>query len=637
MAQETTGQASGPTLAELVEHLMQFEGPPEQFLLHLLAVQCQVGQAESGAILRVSENEQAEALAVFPPLEKGQTTPVWLAQSAEIIPRIAKAGQVVVRPVQTGEEFYAEQAGNHLILMPIRGGAGVRGVAAFLIQTDNPTVLDQCRERLQLTISLLGLYEMRLTLQMRRGDMQRMREACEVLAAVNEQTRLTAAGMAFCNDIAARWNANRVSLGFLRGRYVKMVTMSHTEKITRKTNLVQDIESAMEESLDQDQEVLAPAGPEVVFVNRAARELASRHGPSNVISLPMRHRGEVVAVTTLERAPDQSLSLDEVETLRLTCDLSTARLVDLHEHDKWIGAKAAGAMRKGLATLLGPSHTWVKAVALAIVAILLFLCLAKGPFRAEATFVIEATELRVVPAPFNGFLFDVYVDPGDAVTVNQTLAKLDTSELIWRLKQAQADATAYRKQATLAQTEGTTVEVQIAEALAEKADAEIGLLQYRLEHAEIKSPYNGIVLTGDLRRQKGAPLDVGAILFEIAPLESLRAKLHVPEKRIADVFAAQKDDQPLSGKLAAASDPSQYIGFEVERINQVAEVVNQTNAFQVRARLLLEETDQAKKWLRPGMEGMAKIDLGRRSYAWIWTRDPVNWIRMKLWVLGLWG
>ena len=100
---------------------------------------------------------------------------------------------MVVRPVQTGEEFYAEQAGNHLILMPIRGGAGVRGVAAFLIQTDNPTVLDQCRERLQLTISLLGLYEMRLTLQMRRGDMQRMREACEVLAAVNEQTRLTAA------------------------------------------------------------------------------------------------------------------------------------------------------------------------------------------------------------------------------------------------------------------------------------------------------------------------------------------------------------------------------------------------------------------------------------------------------------
>jgi hypothetical protein len=32
------------------------------------------------------------------------------------------------------------------------------------------------------------------------------------------------------------------------------------------------------------------------------------------------------------------------------------------------------------------------------------------------------------------------------------------------------------------------------------------------------------------------------------------------------------------------------------------------------------------------MEGVAKIDLGRRSYAWIWTRRIVNWVRMKLWL-----
>jgi hypothetical protein len=36
--------------------------------------------------------------------------------------------------------------------------------------------------------------------------------------------------------------------------------------------------------------------------------------------------------------------------------------------------------------------------------------------------------------------------------------------------------------------------------------------------------------------------------------------------------------------------------------------------------------------MAPGMKGVAKIHVGRRSYAWLWTRDLVNWVRMRLWV-----
>jgi hypothetical protein len=36
--------------------------------------------------------------------------------------------------------------------------------------------------------------------------------------------------------------------------------------------------------------------------------------------------------------------------------------------------------------------------------------------------------------------------------------------------------------------------------------------------------------------------------------------------------------------------------------------------------------------MRPGMEGLAKVDVGKRSYAWIWTRTLVNWVRMQLWL-----
>jgi hypothetical protein len=35
--------------------------------------------------------------------------------------------------------------------------------------------------------------------------------------------------------------------------------------------------------------------------------------------------------------------------------------------------------------------------------------------------------------------------------------------------------------------------------------------------------------------------------------------------------------------------------------------------------------------LRPGMEGIAKVDTGRRKLFWIWTHKFVDWLRLTLW------
>ena len=68
-------------MAELIDRLSRFEGPPEQFLVNLLAVQCQVAGAVAGAILRLGAEGRPEILAVFPPLAEGVTVPTWLAQA----------------------------------------------------------------------------------------------------------------------------------------------------------------------------------------------------------------------------------------------------------------------------------------------------------------------------------------------------------------------------------------------------------------------------------------------------------------------------------------------------------------------------------------------------------------------------
>jgi hypothetical protein len=79
--------------------------------------------------------------------------------------------------------------------------------------------------------------------------------------------------------------------------------------------------------------------------------------------------------------------------------------------------------------------------------------------------------------------------------------------------------------------------------------------------------------------------------------------------------------------LASASHPGDFVGFEVDRIEPEAEVVDGQNVFRVRIQL-----DRVTDWLRPGVEGEAKVHVAKRSYAYLWTRDAVNWVRMKLWL-----
>ncbi len=619
-------QAPAATMGELVDRLSRFDGPPELFLVNLLAIQCQLASAAGGAILRFAEDRQVQVLAVYPQpqgnSQNSQKPPVWLAKAAELAASAEPSGKVSVAPLSDDGGMYESAARRNIITVPLRSAADGRGVAVYLVESGDAGVLAAARERLELTISLLGLYEMRLALQRRQADLQRLRMSMEVLAAVDEHDRFAGAAMVLCNEVASRWQCDRVGLGFHKGRYVQLKALSHTEKFSRKMKLVQDIESAMEESFDQDIETVYPPAADATYVSRSAAELSSRHGPTAVLNLPLRKAGKAIAILTLERPADQPFALDEVETLRLTCDLCIARLENLHRHDRWFGARIAGAARKGLAWLVGTKHTWAKLIVILVFAAAAFLIFAKGDYQAEAPFVLEAMQRQVVPAPFDGFLKSVAVEPGDSVEAGQSvLARLDAAELRLQLASAMSERMGHLKRAAAAMRDGKTSDAQIARADADQQAARIRLLEYHIAKADIISPVTGCVVTGNLKRQIGAPVKTGDMLFEVAPLGSLRAELSVPEDQVAEIRPGQR------GELAAASYPDRRIAFVVERINPVAEVVNQRNVFKVRVRLL-----ETQSWMRPGMEGVGKVHLGERRYVWLWTRRLTNWIRMKLWL-----
>ena len=621
-----TEQVEASPLLELVEQLQQFGGGPQEFLHHLLTLQCQIASAKAGALLRVEAEGRLEVLAVYPIPEEGTPDPVWLAKAAESTQRLLESPKTMIVPMHASEAMYGQESPEHLVLIPVRTEGVVRGVAGFLLESYDRNIVIHARDRLELSTSLLSMYEMRQTLEKRNHSLRWLRESMEILARTNEEEKFRAAAMSLCNELATRRDARRVSLGILRGRYVTVQAISHTENFTRKMRVVQDVEAAMEECLDQDCEVVYPAPVEADYVSRAAAEVSRRHGPSTVCSVPFRSSGEPFGVLTVEIDADQSFTIDQLESLRLTCDLCAARIHEQHDRDRWMGVRFAKALRKGVAVVVGPRYTWVKVASIAAT-ILLGVCLfVEGDDNVRADFEIHPVQQQLVPAPFDGRLSTVHVKKGSRVEAGSTiLATFDTYELeLERLDQI-SERDAYRKEAKIRLEESKPQEAELARLRADQLDFQIQLLNYQISSAKLTSPIEGVVVSEDLKKLLQAPFGKGDPLFEIAKVDRLRAELQVPEARISDLKVGQV------GKLAAASHPDHPLAFRVDHISPVATVVGETNAFLVRVEFI-----DAPGWIKPGMSGTAKVQVGQAVWGKILTRDVVNWIKMQIWMRKWW-
>lgn len=556
---------------------------------------------------------------MLPAPSPDRPAPGWLARAVRRLSEDPSPSAAVAVALEGDDAFYPGPRAARLLLAPIDAATGMpRFFVALLVPASSGGEGEVCR-RLDAAIQLIALTPASMT---EDGEAIAESPVVGVLRALGAQAKFRGASLTLCNEIAARFGADRVSLGVEQGRCVRVRAMNATEKIVRQTRLVQDLELAMEECLDQDEDLRVPPEVESTVIDRATRELASRHGAVEVRSLPVRARGAACGVLTLERFEGGAALPDEGATLRLLLDLAAPRLIEAYERDRAFGLRAPAFARSAAEWALGARQTWLKLLAILVLAGVLALIFVQGTYKVQGTFALEASQTRVVPAPFDGFLRAALVDVGDAVVAGETvLARLDDAEIRLRLEAARADAAIQEKKAAIAREQGKTAEVQIAEAQGESARADAALFEDRLARASIVAPVSGRVVKGELRPRVGSPVRTGEALLELAPDGPIRAQIAVPEEQINDVRVGQV------GRLAVAAFPGDRLAFRVERIEPLAEVMEGRNVFKARVELV-----EQRPWMRAGMSGVAKIEVDRRSIGWIWTRRMVNWVRMKLWI-----
>ncbi|MBT7952578.1 MAG: HlyD family secretion protein, partial [Gammaproteobacteria bacterium] len=115
----------------------------------------------------------------------------------------------------------------------------------------------------------------------------------------------------------------------------------------------------------------------------------------------------------------------------------------------------------------------------------------------------------------------------------------------------------------------------------------------------------------------------GDLLFEISPLDDYRIDLKIKENRIADIQIGQ------TGLLYLSAIPEKPYDFKIIRITPTTVPEDKQTFFMVEAELI-----EFDKELQIGMEGIAQVEIDERKLISIWSRDFVDWLRLKFWSLS---
>jgi hypothetical protein len=624
-------QAQGSSLTGLVQHLLLATDSLPEFIKSLLKAQAlMVAATEAAAFLVEAQKDQNEpALRVIDHIRSdnapAEARAAALAAFQQFIKPVlaqGKEGAIIELPSNEGGSGIEPQ---FCLITALRRDGQAVAVTAVITRCMDMGRAKQRHLSMQLVAGYFDLYILRRQSEQSQIVAQSHQHVLQLATAVATAEGFESAAMNLCNELATRTGATRVALGWMKkGQEIEVKALSHTEQFDKRQQLVKTLEKTMEECIDQEEPVhFDPQGGGTQNVSRAAQELARAEGGNVVLTLPLRRRAEVVGAVTLEFPPTHKLSPQASTGLSVAVDLLAPQLYDRHENDRWLITKVGLSAEDLGKKIVGPQHTLAKLLVVLGVLVFIFLCVYRPMYHVDAQFVFDATDKRKLEVPFDGQIENVYVQPGDPVKKDQVLMTMRTYDLQLNLNKAQDTVRKSEAEYKDYVTQDKQADADIARHEMDAAATEVRFNQEQIERGTIRSPFDGVVLSGerDLMDERNVPKKEGDELFTVASGNGLRALLTVNERDIQELHPGQR------GQLATEALPTEKYGFTIDRIVELPQTKDGDNTFTIYAHL-----DQTSPSWRPGLVGEARVEVEHRPLIWIWTHKFFDYLRFKLWM-----
>ncbi len=290
---------------------------------------------------------------------------------------------------------------------------------------------------------------------------------------------------------------------------------------------------------------------------------------------------------------------------------------------------------------------WSIAAVIAAAVILLVLAVVPTELRVEATGTLQPRTRRHLFAPVDGVVEKLLVqEAGQHVALNDELIELrdprlqfETEGIVGQLETAReqlggleaerlrADRSSRGdlREAALRSGEEESLRKQI-----EGLQRQRSLLERRREELHIRSPMDGRLLTWNAQELlQSRPVARGQVLLTVADLAGpWIVELEIPDDRIADVAGALKSaDSQLRARFILATAPETRYTGTVEKVAPATDVRGDRPTV---AAIVVPENQEAMRALRPGASVVAKIECGRRSLLYVWSRGLLRTIRSRV-------
>ncbi len=595
-----------------------------QFAAAWLSFQCaRIAGVKAGLLVIKSDGDGSAAVSATWP-EPALDLPDLLA----LAKRAMAEGRTVVSLGRSDAGQSPVQAVGLLVAVPLGASANTIGVVAlvFPISNDGSTLPPEIiAEQVRWGAGWLEAIPLSRALATHRGATARSAASLDVLALAGEHRRLQAVSIAVVNDLANRLGCDRVSIGFARSNgFIRIRAISHSATFPRRSRLIQALANAMEEAVDQNRTVVLPepvSNDKVTTVCHRALLDEVRVKDSCFATVVLSTQGEQpIGALLFERHRYDPFDAETLQLAEAISILLAPLLAFQLDAERLVSGRLAHTIGDSVRALTGPRRPSLKIGLAAIVAAVLAVTLLPGEHRLTAKAVLEGEVQRAAVAPFDGYIRTAPRRAGDIVQAGELLAKLDDKDLIldqlkWR---AELEKLTQKHREALAKHDRIPLALLVHQI--RQAESQFALANEKLTRTRIEAPVSGLVVSGDLTQMLGSPVERGKVLFEVAPLDHYRLIIFLDERDIRFIAVGQVGSVILSGS------PADALSFEITKVTPVAVPEDGRNTFRIEARPAKTNVP-----LKPGLEGIAKVDVGSRSLLWIWTHSTLDWLRLFIW------
>ncbi len=445
-------------------------------------------------------------------------------------------------------------------------------------------------------------------------QIQTLAAIIELVGRVESVETQKSASETLVNELTRNLNCNSVAVATMPKGRLKVQAVSGIHKLDRGSATHQNYLQALRESFLREELGVFPAVEQKNdHLLMAHKQLASVIQTEAVISQPLvTNDGEEIGAW-LFTGPKEMIQSERFSRFVEAASMPVADALQVsHRAQKSWLRRTINAFKSKL--------SWFTKIMIpfAIIGTIL-LMLIPITYRVRCNCTTEPISKRFAVAPFEGLITSGYVEPGDLVKQGQVLAEIDGRTIRWELTGVTAE-----KQTSLRQREVELVEENIpklflAELENERLTAQESILKFKNDNLKIRSPIDGVVLSGSLERSEASSVETGQVLFEVGPIDAIKVQIEIPADEIAQVKKGHEV------KIWIEGNEEEPLKAAIEKIHPRSVIRDAKNVFI--AELKFENENER---FRPGMKGSVRIDCDKRSLGWSLFHKPVNHVRSRL-------